>query len=169
MTTKALRLMFVAALLPIGVAAMAQTAAKPKSDMDKVVDTGQNIVEKPLKDLNITQDKIPPQLLAIMDAPYNIKGITSCAQIADAIAKLDAVLGPDVDSKAATAAKNESATEFALSGAQSLAGGLIPGTGLIRKVSGAEAAQKKAAAAVLAGSLRRGFLKGTGRAKGCKV
>jgi hypothetical protein len=157
----------IAALLPLATTAVAQT--KPKSDTEKVLETGQNIVEQPLKDLNITQDKIPPQLQAIMDAPYDIKGITSCAQIAEAVAKLDKVLGPDVDSKAATAAKGESATEFALAGAQSLAGGLIPGTGLIRKVSGAEAAQKKAAAAVLAGSLRRAFLKGTGRAKGCKV
>ena len=169
MMSKTFKWIIVAALLPIGVAAQAQTTTKPKSDMDKVVDTGQNIVEQPLKDLNLTQDKIPPQLQAIMDAPYNIKGITTCAQIAEAIAKLDSVLGPDVDSKAATAAKNESATEFALASAQSLAGGLIPGTGLIRKVSGAEAAQKKAAAAVLAGSLRRAYLKGTAHAKGCKV
>lgn len=169
MTTKTLKWMIVAALLPVSVAATAQSAQKPKSDADKVMETGQNIVEQPLKDFNVKQDKIPPQLQAIMDAPYDIKGITTCAQIADAIAKLDAVLGPDVDSKAAVAAKDQSATEFALAGAQSLAGGLIPGTGLIRKVSGAEAAQKKAAAAVLAGSLRRGFLKGTGRAKGCKV
>ena len=157
----------IAALLPLATAAVAQT--KPKSDTEKILETSENILEKPLKDMNLTQDEIPPQLKAIMEAPYDIKGITSCAQIAEAIAKLDKVLGPDVDSKAAVAAKGQSATEFALSGAQSLAGGLIPGTGLIRKVSGAEAAQKKAAAAVLAGSLRRGFLKGTGRAKGCKV
>lgn len=169
MTTKTLKLMIVAALLPMSVSANAQSAPKPKSDVDKVMETGQSIVEQPLKDFNVKQDKIPPQLQAIMDAPYDIKGITTCAQIADAIAKLDAALGPDVDSKAAVAAKDQSATEYALAGAKSLAGGLIPGTGMIRKVSGADAAQKKAAAAVLAGSLRRGFLKGTGRAKGCKV
>jgi hypothetical protein len=160
--------MIAALLLPLA-AATAQSAAKPKSDADKVLETGENIIEKPLKDLNLTQDEIPPALKAIMDAPYDIKGITNCAQIAEAIAKLDKALGPDVDSKVAKAAKGQSATEFALSSAQSLAGGLIPGTGLIRKVSGADAAQKKATAAVLAGSLRRAFLKGTGRAKGCKV
>ena len=161
-------LIVVASLLPIA-AATAQTASKPKSDVDKVMDTGENIVEKPLKDMNLVKTEIPPELQAIMNAPYDIKGITTCAQIADAIKRLDAKLGPDVDSAAARAAKGQSSTEFALSGAETLAGGLIPGSGLIRKISGAEAAQKKAAAAVLAGSLRRAFLKGTGRAKGCKV
>ena len=44
---------------------------------------------------------------------------------------------------------------------------LIPGRFIIRRLSGAYAAQRKAVAAVYAGSVRRGFLKGLGTAKGC--
>lgn len=169
MTLRTNRWMIAALALSFATSALAQTPAKPASTTDKVMETGGNIVEKPLKDLNLVQDEIPPQLQAIMDKPYDIKGISTCAQIAAAIRLLDAKLGPDVDSAKAQSAKGQTSTEFALASAQSLAGSLIPGTGLIRKLSGADAAAKKAAAAVLAGSLRRAFLKGTGRAKGCKV
>ena len=164
-----LKLLIMASLLPLGVAGAAQTPAKPKSDAEKVLDTGQNIVEKPLKDLNLMKDEIPPELQAIMNAPYDLKGMTTCKQYSAALAKLNEALGPDVDSAAARNAKGESATEFTLSSAQSLAGSLIPGMGIVRKISGAEAAQKKANAAVFAGSLRRAFIKGTAKAKGCKI
>ena len=162
-----LKLLIAGALLPLAIAGAAQD--KPKSDGAKVLDTGESIVEKPFRDLNLIKDEIPPPLLAIMDAPYDLTGISTCKQLNKAVGRLTAALGPDVDSAAARNAKGETSTEFVLSGAQSIVGGLIPGMGIVRKITGAEAAQKKANAAVLAGSLRRAYMKGTMQAKGCKV
>lgn len=145
----------------------APATAQVGKEVEKVGNTAQNIVEKPLKDLNVSKEKIPPQLESIMQRPYDLTGLKTCADFASAIKKLDAVLGPDVD--AVKQAKGETASEMVLGAAESAAGGLIPGTGIIRKVSGAEAAEKKAKAAVFAGSLRRAYLKGSANAKGCKV
>ena len=50
---------------------------------------------------------------------------------------------------------------------QSAVSMFIPGTGLIRQISGAAAAEKHARTAVYAGSIRRGFLKGLGQTKRC--
>jgi len=149
------------AVAAISVPAMAQ------SDIEKVGKSAGNMVEKPLKDANIIKDEIPPELLAIMERPYSMGGLKTCAQFTAEIGKLTKVLGPDVD--AVKTKKGETATETMLGAAESVVGGLIPGTGLIRKLSGAEKAEEKAKAAVLAGSLRRAYIKGYATAKGCKI
>lgn len=172
-TMKTMRNLAMALLLGAAAPAFAQATpekqAEKVSDIDKVGDTAENIATKPLKDLNLMKDEIPPEVLAVMKDPYSLKGLKGCSQYKAAIGRLTDVLGPDVDSPEANAKKGQNAGEFALGAAESVAGGLIPGMGLIRKISGAEAAQKKAQAAVLAGQLRRAYLKGTARAKGCKV
>lgn len=145
----------------------AAVAPKPNGG-DRVADTAGNIMQKPLKDLNIIKPKVSPQLEAVMREPYALTGLKSCAQLRTAVAGLTEVLGPDVDSVQAVASK-ETAAEFGLSSAESVVGGLIPGMGIVRKISGAEKAQKHATAAVFAGSLRRAYLKATARAKGCKI
>jgi hypothetical protein len=113
------------------------------------------------------KSEIPPELLAVMDNPYSLKGLSTCAQYSAEIARMTKVLGPDVD--AVKAKSGDSASEMVLSEVEKVAGGLVPGSSIIRKVSGADAQEKKAKAAVYAGSLRRAYLKGTARAKGCKV
>jgi hypothetical protein len=159
-----------AACLTTAVAAMGQPspAEAPKSDLDKIGDTMENIGTKPLKDLNIINDKVDPEIERIMAAPYSLKGIKTCAHYKTAIGKLTAVLGPDVDSPEFQK-KDKSPAEQALSLGESAAGSLIPFSGVIRRLSGAEAKQNYARAAVYAGSVRRAYLKGTAHAKGCKV
>ncbi len=165
-----IRLIGATALLAWHAATMAQAVPeKPRSDVDKVGDTAESVVEKPLRDLNLMKDKIPPELLAIQAEPYSLNGLKSCAQYRTAVATMTRVLGPDIDSAAARKKNPQNPGEFALSAGASVAGSLIPGGGLIRKLSGAEAAQMRAQAAVVAGSLRRAYLKGTARAKGCKI
>lgn len=129
--------------------------------------SAENIVTKPLKDANVMKSEIPPELLAVMDNPYSLKGLSTCAQYSAEIARMTKVLGPDVD--AVKAKSGDSASEMVLSEVEKVAGGLVPGSSIIRKVSGADAQEKKTKAAVYAGSLRRAYLKGTARAKGCKV
>jgi len=137
------------------------------SDGEKIGNSAENMATRPLRDLNLMKDKIPPELQEIVKAPYALKGIRKCSQYKAAVDDLTRILGPDVDS--GIKRKGQNAGEFALGAAESVVGSLIPGVGLIRKISGADSAQKKARAAVLAGSLRRAYLKGTARAKGCKV
>lgn len=162
--------MIAAPLLVLATAAGAQQGSAPKerSDIDKVGDTVENIGSKPLKDMNIIKAKVDPQIEAVMKAPYSLKGIKTCAQYKAEIAKMTSVLGPDVDSPQ-TQQEEKTPAEVALSLGESAAGGILPFTGLIRRVSGAEARQKYAQAAVYAGSVRRAYLKGGARAKGCKV
>lgn len=47
------------------------------------------------------------------------------------------------------------------------AGSLIPGQGIIRELTGANKAARHAAAARLAGQLRRSYIKGVTKARGC--
>jgi hypothetical protein len=96
-------------------------------------------------------------------------GLKTCRDYKAAIARLDSILGPDVDSAVAQNQTKQSPAEFALETGASVAGSLIPLSGLIRKISGADARQKYANAAVYAGGLRRGFVKGLSKGKGCKV
>lgn len=140
-----------------------------RSGIDKVGDAAERVAEQPLRDLNIMKAKIPPELAAISAEPYSLAGLRTCPQFAAAIATMTRVLGPDLDSAAARNSKGETPAEFALGAGATVAGSFIPGGGLIRKISGAEAQQKRAAAAVLSGQVRRAFLKGTARAKGCRI
>jgi hypothetical protein len=158
------RVTLIALIAALAAPLHAQSAGEAVEQVGK---SAENIVTKPLKDANIVRTEIPAELQAIMNDPYSLKGLSTCAQFSAEIAKLTKVLGPDVDAQKPT--KDDSASELVLGQIERTAGGLVPGSGIIRRVSGAEAQEKKAKAAVYAGSLRRAYLKGTARAKGCKV
>jgi hypothetical protein len=150
---------------------VAQPVAAQQTTPDtgtQVLDSAGRMVQQPLRDLNIVRDGIPPELEAIMAEPYSLKGLRGCADYRNEINRLTKVLGPDVDSAEARAS-SETSTEFVLGAAESVVGGLIPGMGIVRRLSGAQAAQRRAQAAVLAGQLRRGFLKGRAGAKNCRL
>jgi hypothetical protein len=150
---------------------VAQPVAAQQSAPDtanQVLDSAGRMAQQPLRDLNIVRDGIPPEIESIMAEPYSLKGLTGCADYRNELNRLTKVLGPDVDSAEAKAA-SETSTEFVLGAAESVVGGLIPGMGIIRRVSGAQAAQRRAQAAVLAGQLRRAFLKGRAGAKNCRL
>lgn len=128
--------------------------------------TAASIAESPLTDVNLKKKHIPPVLIAAQAHPYTLAGLTDCAQIGAAVKDLDAVLGRDVD---APAGPKESASRgLAMDAGQDTINSLIPGRFIIRRLSGAYEAQRKAVAAVYAGSVRRGFLKGIGLSKNCK-
>ncbi len=179
MTRSIVRFMAAGMLLSVALATpgAAQTAAPDKkesaekNDGDRALDTVENIATKPLKDLNIMKKKVPPELLEVMDNPYALKGIRKCSDFRREVNKLTAVLGPDVDSAEAQAASNkeQTAAEFVFGAAESVAGSLIPFSGVIRMISGASKRDNFAKAAVYAGSVRRAYLKGTARAKRCKI
>jgi hypothetical protein len=128
--------------------------------------TPASIIESPLTDANLKKKHIPPVLIAAQAQPYATTGLTSCRRIAAAVTDLDAALGKDVDAPNSGKKPNEG-TELALDAGQDTINSLIPGRFIIRRLTGAADAQRKAVAAVYAGSVRRGFLKGLGEARHC--
>ncbi|WP_439534548.1 hypothetical protein [Polymorphobacter sp.] len=160
-----------------GPAVMAQSAdqkdQKEKSDDkindgDRALDTVENIATRPLKDMNIVKKKIPPELEAMMEKPYSLTGLKTCRQLIAEVKKINGLVGPDVDSPEALAENKQTPAEFVFGAGEALAGSLIPFSGLVRFVSGAQKRERYAQAAVFAGSVRRAYLKGTARNRGCK-
>jgi hypothetical protein len=130
----------------------------------------------PLSDLGIKKTDIPAVLVKAQDNPYLMPPTESCAAIALEIQALDEALGPDYDAppssenKASLMDKASGVAEDQAVGAvQRTAEGLIPFRGWVRKISGAEQHSKHVTACVMAGSVRRAFLKGLAASQHCSL
>lgn len=128
---------------------------------DREPDMG-DVAVTPLTDLNISKDQVPEVLLAAVENPYGNEGLDECGTIGLAIAELDAVLGYDYDIEAA---KRDRISEGRI--AKKVVGSFIPFRGIIREISGAADHERQFEAAIMAGMVRRGYLKGLGEASGC--
>lgn len=149
------------AMLVLSAPAMAQD----KKDDGKFEDKAEDVARQPFRDIGIVKEKVPAILEKYKGDPYSLKGISTCAQYRAAVTELTEALGADVDARDD---KGEPvASRLAESGAKSVVGSIIPLRGLVREVSGAAANDRRIAAAVVVGTARRGFLKGSGAAKGC--
>ncbi len=144
--------------------AHAQSKDKDKSTREHA----SNAASQPLKDTNLKKNKIPKKLKEVQKAPYSLKGLTKCAAIMSEVKELNEVLGADVNEKVEKS-KTEKREKPSSRVAGGIIGGIIPFRGLVREVSGASKAQRKYNKAVYAGVVRRGFLKGVGRERGCKA
>jgi hypothetical protein len=149
------------AILPCAAAAQVSPEPEPSTG-----DQARRIITQPLEDVNVRSRDIPPLLEAIGDDPYRTDGLTSCRRIAEAVAELDAVLGPDFD-RPSDDRRRDRAANLGLAVAGEVLGGFIPFRGLVREVSGANAAQERRQTAFLAGAVRRAFLKGYARSRRC--
>ncbi|MFC3215346.1 hypothetical protein [Novosphingobium panipatense] len=83
------------------------------------------------------------------------------------MAELGEVLGPDYVPGHGT--KENRAGKLAEAGGKTVVNALIPFRGLVREVSGAAPAERRYNAALDAGLVRRGFLRGLAVARGCKL
>lgn len=122
-------------------------------------------VTQPLRDARLSNDRIPAVLQEAVSAPYSTKGLVECGEIQAELVRLDEALGPDVDDPRKATGRGALLVGLA---AQAAMSSLIPGLGLVRVLTGAEQHQLRINAAVFAGSVRRGFLKGLGATKGCQ-
>jgi hypothetical protein len=150
--------------LPLLIAAFVLTACA-SSSQDKVT----TAATTPLSDLNVVRADIPDVLKAAAAAPYALPMDASCAGVAAAVQALDEVLGPDLDAlptkgNIGLLERGEDAATGAL---QRTAEGVIPFRGWVRKLTGAERYAKQVSAAITAGGVRRGFLRGMLVAKAC--
>lgn len=116
--------------------------------------------------LGIMGAKTPPALKTIAAAPYALPTPADCGAMGNAIVALDTLLGPDVDVLAdpKIRASLEYQTGRALGSAMR---GAFPYRWALRWVTGAGRLDRELRQAVLAGTARRGFLKGMGLAMGC--
>lgn len=130
-------------------------------------------VTTPLRDLNVVKAEIPEALQRAQAGPYALPASTDCAALAAELAQLDEVLSPDLDAPPEQGERGllerggEAAGKAALGAVQRTAEGAIPFRGWVRKLSGAERYERRVAAAITAGGVRRAFLKGLRTAKAC--
>ena len=157
-------LLSAAALSGAVTAATEATWSAPPSTANKAGE----IIRQPLKDLNVVQDEIPAVLLKAKENPYAAPDDTSCAFLKAEIEKLDVALGQDLDmpnSDDDSLYQKISNETFNL--ARGAVSGLIPYRGVLRRVTGAEKHARAINEALLAGAVRRSYLKGFGENLGC--
>lgn len=145
-------------ILMLGLSACATTA-----ETDRATGRGGDAVTRPLRDLSLVQTPIPPELAASAAAPYGVERLRDCKALVAEIEALDGVLGPDIDQLRDKGPGF--AEDTAIAALQSLFD--LPFRGVIRRISGAERLDRDKARAVLAGMVRRGYLKGLARAADC--
>jgi hypothetical protein len=143
--------------LAIAVVALSACATKEQSRLEDISVT-------PLRDLNIAKVEIPAILSEAMEHPYSLPADRSCAGLQSQLASLDEELGPDIDipeEKLNRIDASRAALSNAATGAlQNTVEGAIPFRGWLRKLSGAERHSRQVQSAILAGKIRRGYLKG---------
>ena len=132
-------------------------------------DTVESAVATPAEDLNVKKTAIPEVLQQAEVSPYTFATLGVCEDIAAEVLTLDAALGADNDGPAppdertADDKRNAQAAGALKVGVEAVE----PFRGIVRWVSGADAADKKIQEAIDAGFARRGFLKGVALERNC--
>jgi hypothetical protein len=132
------------------------------------------VVEQPFRDFNVIRSKIPPVLTRAIADPY-ARPPPSCEAIDVEIGELNSALGPDLDEPVSTehpgtlTRAEGSAKTGALDAMRSGVQSEIPFDGFIRVLSGAQRHDKLVMAAIQAGAIRRGYLKGLGESLHCTL
>lgn len=128
----------------------------------------------PLSDLHVVRADIPDVLASAQKQPYRPPADQSCAALAREIARLDQVLGADLDTPESDDRPSMIDRTSGMVGNQAVSAmqrttqGLMPFRGWVRKLSGAERYADKVAASITAGAIRRAYLKGHAASKGCE-
>lgn len=156
------------ALALLAGSATAQDSERVQTTKDANQENLAGAVQAPLRDVNVVRTKVPPVLLEAMADPYGRPQRPTCVQIAGLIRPIDEALGPDLDTIAAEKKSNvEKGKTTAMGAVAGLASDMIPFRGFVRKLSGAEQHDEFVQAAIIAGNVRRAYLKGLGESRGC--
>jgi len=130
----------------------------------------------PLSDLNVVQEKIPEVLRhAKKVGPYAAPEKIECTAVQEEINRLTAALGPDLDdpntkNKLSLLDRGTDAAEnYGVGFVRRTVEGMIPFRSWVRKLTGAEKHSKEVAASIIAGGVRRAYLKGMRLGMGCPV
>jgi hypothetical protein len=166
-----LRLAALAALL--GSTACATTGQdepageRPPGAGQRAASSAGDALAQPLRDLGLIRPVIAPELSRIVD-PYAPPMGPGCTWISYELTGLEDVLGSE-QARAATQRRStgEIVERAAADSMRSAMGGLIPARGLVRQLSGAQAADRALAEATERGRVRRAYLTGLAHAASC--
>jgi hypothetical protein len=149
------------------------SAPPPRQGTMQHKDGFRDAVTAPLEDVNLKQVEIPDALRRAVVDPYDQRGLNRCEPLAAEIGRLDAALGRDLDEapppdkRTLLQKGSDAAHGAAVSAVRRETEGAVPFRSWVRKLSGAEAHQKDVQAAIKAGGIRRGYLKGMGMRMNC--
>lgn len=149
------------------IAAMGLLAASVAAQTPPNENKAERIITQPVRDVGLSKRQIADVLQAARENPYSTTGLRRCGDIDREVQALNAVLGPDFDT--AGRDKQDVAENLATAGAEGVINSFIPFRGLIREVTGAASQDRRYQAAVIAGSARRGFLKGIAQHRRCRL
>lgn len=145
------------------------------ADSDVTDRVGQAAIT-PLSDLNVVQEKIPEVLRHAKKAgPYAAPEKLECAVVQDEINRLTAVLGPDIDDPNTKGKLSlldrgtDAAEDYGVGFVRRTVEGMVPFRSWVRKLTGAEKHSKEVAASIIAGGVRRAYLKGIRLGMACPV
>jgi len=125
----------------------------------------------PLRDVGIIRPDVP-DMLRTLNYPYKTDTVArDCPAILVEIGRLDAILGvesyqPGQEQHLAARISGQ-AGDYAVGAVAGAAADLVPYRSFVRRLSGASAAERRAAAAYAMGETRRSFLRGYGLALNC--
>jgi len=142
-------------------------AAESGKPVANTLNKAGDIASQPVRDVGINKREIPEVLQRSADDPYATETVRTCAQISSAMRELNEVLGPDYEPGRTT--RENRVGRLAEAGGKTVVNAFIPFRGLVREVSGAAPAERRYNAALDAGLVRRGFLRGLAVAKGRKL
>lgn len=145
------------------------------ADSDVTDRVGQAAIT-PLSDLNVAQEKIPEVLRhAKKVGPYAAPEKLECAVVQEEINRLSAVLGPDIDDPNTKGKLSlldrgtDAAEDYGVGFVRRTVEGMVPFRSWVRKLTGAEKHSKEVAASIIAGGVRRAYLKGIRLGMACPV
>lgn len=124
----------------------------------------------PLRDVGLMRPEIP-LLLRNLQYPYSTATLSDCNAVSREISQLDGVLGPESyqpgPNRNVWDRSGDFVEEQTIQAAENTAEDLIPFRSWVRRISGANAAEREALRAVANGQQRRTFLRGYGASLGC--
>lgn len=125
----------------------------------------ESAVMSPMNDVGLDDIEIP-DYLGMMTDPY-APSLATCDSFRTEIAKLDTMLGDDLDIPEKLAEQRE---QTALNATSSTIGSvLIPFRGVVRALSGAASNERAARQAYERGLVRRAYLKGMAKQMDCRL
>jgi hypothetical protein len=121
-----------------------------------------NAATQPVRDLNLAGEEPGDYLAGVVQDPYG-KPPAECSGLDGEIARLDLILGADVD--APRKADDDMLGALTIAAVRNVTS--LPFRGVIREVTGAAPRERAMRQALLAGAVRRGYLKGRRTAQNC--
>ena len=159
-------------VLTLAVLLAAPALAADRGTMERK-DGLRDAVTAPLEDLNLKRVDIPDVLTRAVANPYDLDGLTRCEGIAGEVGRLDAVLGPDLDEAPRPDPRSrgrkvaDAAWDAGVGEVRDTTRDVLPFRGWIRSLTGAAKHDRAVQAAIRAGGVRRGYLKGMGMRMNC--